>query len=149
MEIFKERWHKLNIIGYRNGHFHSEEEKDEEAKHIVNVNPDFLIVGMGILMQEQFLLKVKDTGFQGIGFTCGGFIHQTAKNEIDYYPAWVDRMNLRFLYRMYREPHIRKRYCKQHSSSLHDLFGKDFSDSMIKPYDRRSYCQYGNERDEY
>ena len=41
-------------------------------------------------MQENFLLKVKNAGYQGVGFTCGGFIHQTSKNEIDYYPAWVD-----------------------------------------------------------
>lgn len=56
------------------------------------------------------MLKVKEAGFKGIGFTCGGFIHQTAKNEIDYYPAWVNRMNVRFIYRMYKEPHTRKRY---------------------------------------
>ena len=65
---------------------------------------------MGALMQEKFLLKVKDAGYQGIGFTCGGFIHQTSKNEIDYYPAWVDKTNLCFLYRMWKEPHTRKRY---------------------------------------
>lgn len=108
--VFKERYPKLTIIGYRNGYFASEKEQDEEARHIVGVNPDFLIVGMGALMQECFLLKVKDAGYRGIGFTCGGFIHQTAKDEIDYYPAWVDRMNLRFLYRMYKEKHTRKRY---------------------------------------
>ena len=110
--IFKERYPNLIFAGYRNGYFTSENEMDEEAKHIVKLNPDFLIVGMGILMQEKFLLKVKDMRFQGIGFTCGGFIHQTAKNEIDYYPAWADRLNLRFIYRMYKEPHTRKRYLK-------------------------------------
>lgn len=108
--IFKERYPRLIIAGYRNGYFSSEEEQEEEARHIVGVNPDFLIVGMGALMQERFLLKVKGAGYQGIGFTCGGFIHQTAKDEIDYYPAWIDRMNLRFLYRMYKEKHTRKRY---------------------------------------
>lgn len=108
--IFKERYPKLLVVGYRNGYFASEKEQDEEARRIVDVNPDFLIVGMGALMQERFLLKVKDAGFGGIGFTCGGFIHQTAKDEIDYYPGWVDRMNLRFLYRMYKEKHTRKRY---------------------------------------
>jgi N-acetylglucosaminyldiphosphoundecaprenol N-acetyl-beta-D-mannosaminyltransferase len=108
--IFRERYPKLKVTEYRNGYFSSETEQNEEARHIVERNPDFLIVGMGMLMQEKFLLKVKDAGFQGIGFTCGGFIHQTAKNEIDYYPAWVDRMNLRFVYRIYKEPHTRKRY---------------------------------------
>lgn len=112
VEIFKERYPKLIIAGYRNGYFTSDKEQEEEALHIVKVNPDFLIVGMGVLMQEKFLLKVKDTGFLGIGFTCGGFIHQTANDEIDYYPAWVDRMNLRFAYRMFKEKHTRKRYAQ-------------------------------------
>ena len=110
VEIFRERYPKVQFAGYRNGYFSSEEEMDKEAKHICEVNPDFLIVGMGALMQEKFLLKVKNAGFQGVGFTCGGFIHQTSKNEIDYYPAWVDKTNLRFLYRMWKEPHTRKRY---------------------------------------
>lgn len=112
VKIFRERYPKVMFAGYRNGYFASEDDMDGEAKHIAAVNPDFLIVGMGTLMQEKFLLKVKNAGFQGVGFTCGGFIHQTSKNEIDYYPAWVDRTNLRFVYRMWKEPHTRKRYLK-------------------------------------
>lgn len=108
--IFHERYPKVKFAGYRNGYFASEEEMAVEVKHICEVMPDFLIVGMGALMQEKFLLKVKKAGFQGVGFTCGGFIHQTSKNEIDYYPAWVDKTNLRFVYRMWKEPHTRKRY---------------------------------------
>lgn len=110
VEIFRERYPKVKFAGYRNGYFASENEMDVEIKHIAELNPDFLIVGMGALMQEKFLLKVKDAGYQGVGFTCGGFIHQTSKNEIDYYPAWVDKTNLRFVYRMWKEPHTRKRY---------------------------------------
>lgn len=110
VEIFRERYPKVKFAGYRNGYFASESEMDVEAKYIAKLNPDFLIVGMGALMQEKFLLKVKNAGYLGIGFTCGGFIHQTSKNEIDYYPAWVDRTNLRFVYRMWKEPHTRKRY---------------------------------------
>lgn len=110
MEIFRERYPKVKFAGYRNGYFASESEMDVEAKYIAKLNPDFLIVGMGALIQEKFLLKVKNAGYQGVGFTCGGFIHQTSKNEIDYYPAWVDKTNLRFAYRMWKEPHTRKRY---------------------------------------
>ncbi len=106
---FRERYPKVKFAGYRNGYFASEGEMDKEARHICEVNPDFLIVGMGALMQEKFLLKVKEAGYKGIGFTCGGFIHQTSKNE-NYYPVWVDKTNLRFLYRMWNEPHTRKRY---------------------------------------
>lgn len=110
VDIFKERYPNLQISGYRNGYFTSDSEMDKEAKYITEINPDFLIVGMGALMQEQFLLKVKIAGFKGIGFTCGGFIHQTSKDEIEYYPVWADRLNLRFVYRMYKEKHTRKRY---------------------------------------
>lgn len=110
VEIFRERYPKVKFAGYRNGYFASEEEMAQEARQVTELNPDFLIVGMGALMQEKFLLKVKGAGYQGIGFTCGGFIHQTSKNEIDYYPAWVDKTNLRFVYRMWKEPHTRKRY---------------------------------------
>lgn len=110
VEIFRERYPKVEFAGYRNGYFASEEEMNQEARYIAELNPDFLIVGMGALMQEKFLLKVKHAGYQGVGFTCGGFIHQTSKNEIDYYPAWVDKTNLRFVYRMWKEPHTRKRY---------------------------------------
>ena len=110
--IFRERYPKLILAGYRNGYFLTDEEQATEASHIVDVNPDFLIVGMGVLMQERFLLKVKDAGYNGIGFTCGGFIHQTAKDKIDYYPAWADKLNLRFVYRMIKEKHTRKRYAQ-------------------------------------
>lgn len=110
ISIFKERYPHLRFSGYRNGYFSSENEMDTEAAHITEINPDFLIIGMGVLMQEKFLLKVKSKGFQGIGFTCGGFIHQTSKNEIEYYPTWADKLNLRFIYRMYKEKHTRKRY---------------------------------------
>lgn len=110
--LFRKRYAGIKICGYRNGYFANEDEMDKEAKHIVETNPDFLLVGMGAIMQEKFLQKVKQAGFTGIGFTCGGFIHQTANNEMEYYPAWVDRANVRFLYRMYQEPHTRKRYLK-------------------------------------
>jgi N-acetylglucosaminyldiphosphoundecaprenol N-acetyl-beta-D-mannosaminyltransferase len=110
VEIIREQYKDISIVGYRNGYFTNEAEKTEEAKHIVELNPDFVIVGMGAITQEQFLLKVKKAGYLGIGFTCGGFIHQTSREIIDYYPAWIDRMNIRFLYRMWKEPHTRKRY---------------------------------------
>lgn len=110
--VFKGRYPGLVIAGYRDGYFGSDEEQAEEAGYIAQLAPDFLIVGMGALAQERFLLKVKSAGYRGIGFTCGGFIHQTSKDEIDYYPAWVDKANLRFLYRMCKEKHTRKRYAK-------------------------------------
>jgi N-acetylglucosaminyldiphosphoundecaprenol N-acetyl-beta-D-mannosaminyltransferase len=110
--IFKEKWTGLNIIGFRNGYFANQEEQAQEAMYIAEVNPDFLIVGMGAVMQEKFLILAKEKGFKGVGFTCGGSIHQVAQGDMDYYPAWVDKWNLRFVYRFFKERHTRRRYLK-------------------------------------
>ena len=75
IKIFRQRWPGLDFVGYRNGYFNSEKEMEEEAEKIAGLQPDFLIAGMGVLTQETFLLKIREAGFQGIGFTCGGFIH--------------------------------------------------------------------------
>lgn len=112
IHIITNRYPALKIVNYRNGYFLSEKEELEEVREIIKVQPDFLIIGMGALKQEAFLSCVKNAGFSGIGFTCGGFIHQTSKDEIDYYPKWINKYNLRFLYRMLKEKHTRKRYIK-------------------------------------
>ena len=66
VEIFRERYPKVKFAGYRNGYFASEEEMAQEARQVTELNPDFLIVGMGALMQEKFLLKVKGAGYAKI-----------------------------------------------------------------------------------
>lgn len=110
--ILKEHYPGLEIAGYRNGYFVSEEETQEACKTVVRLNPDYVIAGMGIPLQERFLLRLKDCGYKGIGFTCGGFIAQLSMKGIAYYPGWIDKYNLRFLYRFYKEKHTRIRYLK-------------------------------------
>ncbi|MBR3624886.1 MAG: WecB/TagA/CpsF family glycosyltransferase [Bacteroidaceae bacterium] len=110
LRIVKGTYPNLIIIGFRNGYFADEKEQDLEIQNILKINPDFVIVGMGIVNQEKFLLNLKEKGFQGVGFSCGGFVHQTAGKNINYYPSWINKCNLRFAYRMYKEPHTRKRY---------------------------------------
>ena len=112
VKILIAKYPKLSILYFRNGYFNTNEEKMDTVHKIVLLKPDFLIVGMGIVKQEDFLLKVKDAGYLGVGFTCGGFIHQIAKDKAEYYPEWIDKHGLRFIYRMYKEPHTRYRYFK-------------------------------------
>ena len=112
IKIFSIKYPNLNIIGYRNGYFYSDNELEQEINKICVINPDFIIIGMGVNNQEKVLLKIKQNHYKGIGFTCGGFIHQTSLNKISYYPKWIDKYNLRFIYRMHKEQHTRKRYLK-------------------------------------
>lgn len=72
------------------------------AHHATHHTP-VVVCGMGAPRQEAFLLDLIARGWSGTGFTCGGFMDQLLSAE-RYYPGWVDRLNLRFLYRLAREP---------------------------------------------
>ncbi|MBR2089529.1 MAG: WecB/TagA/CpsF family glycosyltransferase [Fibrobacter sp.] len=110
--IFCQHYPQLNVAGFRSGFFADDAEMDAEIEKIVALSPDFVICGMGIVRQEIFLDKLKTAGYKGIAFTCGGFISQTAKAQITYYPKFFDLLNLRFVYRMFKEKHTRKRYMR-------------------------------------
>lgn len=115
IKIIRNNYPSINIKGYRNGFFISNYDKDRTIKEIIEESPDFLIVGMGVNVQEEFLANVQESGYNGIGFTCGGFISQTSKNSselITYYPYLINKLNLRFVYRFFKEKHTRKRYLK-------------------------------------
>lgn len=102
---------KIRIIGSRNGFFKGDDETNETINQIVALKPDYLVVGMGTPLQDEFLVKVKESGWSGVGFTCGGFIHQ-ASIKLNYYPELLDRFNLRLLTRFMNESYIRKRVLK-------------------------------------
>ncbi|WP_348728329.1 WecB/TagA/CpsF family glycosyltransferase [Rheinheimera texasensis] len=82
----------------------------ELIENIVREKCDLVIVGLGTPKQEDFLLRLKMSGYLGTAFTCGGFITQTAEADGEYYPHLINKYNLRFLYRMIKEPHTIKRY---------------------------------------
>lgn len=110
--IFRQHYPQLNFAGFRNGFFSNTEEMDHEIAEIVALSPDFVICGMGIVRQETFLDRLKSAGYKGVAFTCGGFVSQTARNKITYYPKIIDWLNLRFVYRIFKEKHTRKRYLR-------------------------------------
>ena len=112
----RDKFHNLNICGYRDGYF-SIEEKKEIMHNIIKIDPDFVICGMGTPKQEEFLLDLSKVGWKGRGYTCGGFLHQTAQN-IKYYPKWIDFLNLRAFYRVYDEPKLIKRYMLEYPVAI-------------------------------
>tara|TARA_R110001583_G_scaffold195466_1_gene373979 strand:+ start:4201 stop:4875 length:675 start_codon:yes stop_codon:yes gene_type:complete len=99
----------LNIIGYHHGYLDKEDDANIVIDSINLLEAGIVIVGMGAPRQEQFLLKLKQSGWKGTGFTCGGFFHQTS-TKINYYPKWVDKFNVRWAYRIYDEPKLFTRY---------------------------------------
>lgn len=105
---FRRSYPHMNIVGYRNGYFIDLEDRKRAIDEIVRLNSDFTVVGMGSPLQEQFAIDLKNTGYKGIVFTCGGFLHQTA-TKINYYPKWVNKYNLRAFYRLFHEKGLWKR----------------------------------------
>lgn len=73
------------------------------ADEIVRTPSRVVICGMGAPRQEEFLLHLKKRGWAGVGFTCGGYLDQLGSGFY-YYPKWVDKLNLRFVYRFLLEP---------------------------------------------
>ncbi|TFU94465.1 glycosyltransferase [Barnesiella sp. WM24] len=99
---FHKSYPEMKIAGYRNGYFIDNDDRKSAIKEVVDIDSDFTIIGMGSPLQEQFALDLKNAGYKGIVFTCGGFLHQSA-NSINYYPDWVNKYNLRAFYRLFHE----------------------------------------------
>lgn len=94
----------------RSGYFENDEEMSSYLTALAQSNYDFVIIGMGAVKQEEVANALVDLDFKGRIYTCGGFIHQTAMGGGQYYPLWVDKCNLRFAYRMFKEPSTVRRY---------------------------------------
>lgn len=96
---------------------------DEIIGWVRRKNPDVVLVGMGSPIQESILLRLKLDGFSGLAFTCGGFLDQFILDS-QYYPSIIDRLELRWLYRLMSEPRrLGRRYLVHYQTFVFDVFG--------------------------
>lgn len=94
---------------------------DSKAEYVAQRTPDVVICGMGAGPQEDFLLRLRARGWKGCGFTCGGYLDQLSCG-FQYYPGMVDRLQLRWAYRLWREPRrLWRRYAIQYPLFLAKL----------------------------
>ncbi|MFS0489346.1 WecB/TagA/CpsF family glycosyltransferase [Leadbetterella byssophila] len=113
---FKKKFKELNIVGFHSGFFSSFQEKTL-IENIKESGANIVIVGMGVGKQETFLGNLKKEGWEGRGYACGGFLHQSAEKAV-YYPGWVSKLHLRWAYRIYSEPKLINRYCIDYPYSI-------------------------------
>jgi N-acetylglucosaminyldiphosphoundecaprenol N-acetyl-beta-D-mannosaminyltransferase len=73
------------------------------VKELHSRDPRIVVCGMGAGQQEEFLLRLRESGWNGCGFTCGGYLDQITRG-LSYYPKWIDAADLRWAYRLFREP---------------------------------------------
>lgn len=94
----------VEVVYTRSGYFASEAELTDCLEQLRHGGATLVIAGMGVLHQERFLLRLKASGFRGVGFSCGGYLDQLVERGVYYYPRLFHALNLRWLYRVYREP---------------------------------------------
>jgi len=94
-----ERYPSLRIIGTFDGY----SDRGRLVEVIRRLQPQIVICGMGSLVQESFLLALMRSGWRGLGFTCGGFLDQLS-NGFNYYPKIINLLNLRWAYRLAKDP---------------------------------------------
>lgn len=88
----------------------------EIVNRIYDKKPDIIVCGMGAPKQDEFLFDLNSKKWNGVAFTCGGYFDQLCEG-FNYYPALIDKLNLRFLYRIYREPRrLITRYVKNYAT---------------------------------
>lgn len=87
---------------------------DDEVRYKVLascLSSDVVIVGMGFPYQEEFLLELKKSHTTSsqlkLALTCGGFF--TQHQNSDYYPKLIDKLELRWLYRLIFAKHVRRK----------------------------------------
>ncbi|WP_422048482.1 WecB/TagA/CpsF family glycosyltransferase [Shimia sp.] len=105
VQKIQKKFPKLAICFHTDGYG----DKDLVLRELEAQKPDLLIVGLGSPLQEDFLIECKSKlPNPFLGYTCGGFLTQTSISE-NYYPSWVNRYNLRWLFRFFRHAHVRKK----------------------------------------
>lgn len=98
-ERIRENFPRLRIVSAVDGYKPSA----DLIRTIVDIDPDIVVCGMGAPLQEAFLMALAGAGWSGAGFTCGGYLDHLV-DRFDFYPAIINRLNLRWLYRLAREP---------------------------------------------
>lgn len=89
---------RLAIVAAIDGYRH----RDKIVCELRRSAPKIVICGMGAPAQELLLTELSES-WRGLGFTCGGYLDQLS-GGMQYYPGWVDSLQLRFAYRLFREP---------------------------------------------
>lgn len=95
-----------------NGYFDEEKIIEIAISQVKENNAKVIILGLGTPKQEIIAMKIASQAksYKFTIFTCGGFISQTAKSPKGiFYPEFINKMNLRWLWRCIKQPFVIKR----------------------------------------
>lgn len=117
VKIIKKNYKGIKIVGYSNGYV---KEKDKVMKEIIKLKPDVCMVALGIPYQEELIYKHIDKFKKGIFIGVGGsfdVLSGTKKRA----PKLFIKLNLEWLYRIFKEPKRIKRFLKYNVKFMFDI----------------------------
>jgi len=118
----KEEYPKIKILGYRNGYFKNDDERNSLIEDIAQKKPDVVFVAMGSPRQELLMgdmQKRHKAIYQGLG---GSF--DVFTGHANRAPKWWLDHNLEFAYRFFKNPQRLKRQIPILRLALRLLFRK-------------------------
>ena len=100
----KSRYPGLKINGMHNGYFDMEGEQNLEVVEKINLSgAEVLFVGMGMPMQEKWILDNRDKLNAKLIITCGGLL-KFWSGDHKRCPLWVSKIGLEWFYKFLKEP---------------------------------------------
>lgn len=117
VDKISEKYTSLNIVGKTNGYV---TDKDKVFEEIVQLQPDIILVALGVPQQEQLIYKYLDKFDKGLFVGVGGtfdVLSGTKKRA----PSIVTKLNLEWLYRITKEPKRIKRFCNYNVKFVNDV----------------------------
>lgn len=118
VKIVKENYPDLRISHAISGY---DLEEDSVIDQFISEQVDVVVVGLGTPKQEKFMFRLRNKGYKGAVFSCGAFISQTASKGREYFPNVVNKFHIRWIYRIYKEPKLFKRYFISYPRALFQL----------------------------
>ena len=108
-DVLKNEYKNLNIVGVKDGYFQDDEWK-KITNEIIEVNPDFVFVGITSPKKEYLIEYMQNRGLKSVCMGVGGSFDVISGN-IPRAPMWMQKSNLEWLFRVIQEPRrLFKRY---------------------------------------
>jgi N-acetylglucosaminyldiphosphoundecaprenol N-acetyl-beta-D-mannosaminyltransferase len=118
VDIMREMYPGLKIVGNRHGYF----TRDEEPALCEEINAsgaDIVWVGLGVPFEQAFCVRNRDRLRAGWLITAGG-CYNYVTGDYARAPRWMQRLGLEWLHRLWREP--RRLFVRYAVTSPHAIF---------------------------
>ena len=103
MNMAKEKYPAAQFVGAASGFFRNDAEEQAVISRINALNPDVLLVAMGVPKQEKWIAKHRAELVCGTALAVGGLL-DFVSGRIPRAPMWIRRLGIEWCYRLYQEP---------------------------------------------